>query len=328
MAIYAQDIAAESCEHVVKFYAHDTELVAAVGPYLAAAIRAGEVTIVIASETHRRAFELDLQARGIDVLQAEADGRFFSRDAALTMAGFIGDGKIDPHAFHEVIGGLVREASASGRPVRAYGEMVALLWDAGEVLQAIELETLWNDLAGELPFSLFCSYPAGSVSGSEHTDALQRVCHLHSSVLHACAENQIIAQFPAARQSPGNARRLAVKALEERGHKGAPVEDTALVISELATNAVLHAESAFSITLLVEDASLRVAVEDCGSLSTSQTEDGLIAQPGHGLGLIDAICTRWGSESTPGGKVVWAELPCQPANTLASRTDAADRKPA
>jgi hypothetical protein len=44
---------------------------------------------------------------------------------------------VDTDAFDEVVGGLVREASASGRPVRAYGEMVAVLWAAGDVAAAI-----------------------------------------------------------------------------------------------------------------------------------------------------------------------------------------------
>ena len=77
----------------------------------------------------------------------------------------------------------MRDAAASGRRVRAYGEMVALLWDAGDVLGAIELETLWHELGRELSFSLFCSYPASSVSGPEHAQALHQVCHLHSAVL-------------------------------------------------------------------------------------------------------------------------------------------------
>lgn len=322
MAAQTRDIAVESCEHVVKFYEDDTELVSTVGPYLAAAAREDEVAIVIASQTHRRAFEAHLEARGSDVLKATASGRFFSRDAAATMAAFITDGKIDHDAFHEVVGGLVREASESGRPVRAYGEMVALLWDAGDVLQAIELEALWNDLAGELPFSLFCSYPAASISGSEHAEALHRVCHLHSSVLRASAEsdrrdaangeveNEVMAEFPADRQSPGRARRLVVRTLGERGHNGAPVENMALVVSELATNAVLHAGSSFSIRLRLASGMLHIAVEDSRPLSVMEVEDGLIVHPGHGLGVIDAICTRWGAENMPGGgKVVWAELP-------------------
>ena len=77
----------------------------------------------------------------------------------------------------------MRRAAATGRPVRAYGEMVALLWEHGDVLAAIELEELWNDLGRELDFSLLCAYRSASVQGDEHAQALEQVRLLHSSEL-------------------------------------------------------------------------------------------------------------------------------------------------
>lgn len=324
MAIETQDIAVSSGEHVVKFYEHDRELVEAVVPYLMAAVEADEVAIVIATEAHRMAFQSALGGNGIEHRNAAGGGGFFWLDAADTMAAFMAGGKIDHAAFHRVIGGLVREAGGSGRSVRAYGEMVALLWDDGDVLGAIELETLWNDLARELPFALFCAYPAASVSGSEHEAALHQVCHLHSSVLDAPAnsdqadvpsETEIVAEFPAGHDSPGHARRAAVAALRRWGCEDTLVEDTALVLSELASNAVLHAGSPFSIQVRAEKSMLRVAVRDQSPLSANMPAEkgGLVVDPMHGLGLIDALCTRWGVEGTSNGKVVWAQLPYQGA---------------
>ena len=91
-------------------------------------------------------------------------------------------------AFFEVIGGVIRDAVGTGRPVRAYGEMVALLWEAGDVLAAIDLETLWNELASELPFALYCAYHSESVAANEHADALHDVCRLHSAVIPSPGE--------------------------------------------------------------------------------------------------------------------------------------------
>jgi anti-sigma regulatory factor (Ser/Thr protein kinase) len=319
VAVETGDIAVESGDHVVQFYERDSELVAKVGPYLTAAARGGEVAIVIATEAHRLAFEVELEAEGIDLVEAGAEGRFLALDAAETVAAFMVDGRIDHDAFHEVVGGLLREAVSSGRAVRAYGEMVALLWDAGDVLAAIELETLWNDLARDLTFSLFCAYPAGSVSGSEHADALHKVCHLHSSVFHPAtdgdkdtadrpAQMEVRARFAAEREAPGRARRLVVAALRQWGHDDALVDDAALVLSELATNAVLHAGTPFSVAARLEDATLRIAVQDGSQISTTERNGRLTPRTGHGLGLIEALSASWGVESVPGGKVVWAQL--------------------
>lgn len=337
MAVETQDSAIERGEHVVQFYEDDAELLEAVGPYLTAAAVAGDVAIVIATEAHRHAFEAALEGDGIDVARIIASGMFLWLDAASTMAEFITDGEIDHDAFDEVVGGLMRTAAESGRPVRAYGEMVALLWDEGNVLGAIELERLWNELARELPFSLFCSYPAGSVAGSEHAEALHQVCHLHSSVLQPPASEEpdvagdgawekeaaaleeeaaveemaveVVAEFAAEREAPGRARRLAVTALRQRGHDESLVQDAALVLSELATNAVVHAGSAFSVAVQAQESVLRVAVQDASPLDAASPEQGLIARTGHGLGLIDVLATRWGVEAAASGKVVWAELP-------------------
>jgi anti-sigma regulatory factor (Ser/Thr protein kinase) len=319
MALGMQDTAIGSGEHVVHFYEHDTELVAAVGPYLIDAAQAGEVAVVIATEAHRRAFESELEAAGIDVAEARDEESYLSLDAADTMAAFMPGGEIDRDAFHEVIGGLVRKAARSGRAVRAYGEMVALLWDAGSVIGAIELEGLWNELAHELPFALFCSYPAASVLGSEHAEALHQVCHLHTSVVQtppaddlAAAERfsdtEVAAKFPAGRDAPGRARRLLAAALRQWGYEGVLVDCAVLVSSELGTNAVLHADSPFSLTAWMRDSVLRIAVEDASPLGAPGHDGGLIPQAGHGLAVVETLAASWGVEGTPEGKVVWAEF--------------------
>ena len=46
--------------------------------------------------------------------------------------------------------------------------MVALLWDAGLVNDAVQLEEMWGSLGLSHSFSLFCSYPARSVTGDGH----------------------------------------------------------------------------------------------------------------------------------------------------------------
>jgi hypothetical protein len=320
MTVETQDITVDTDEHIVHFYEHEAELVGMVVPYLSAAIRAGETAIVIATEAHRRAFETQLEAEDVDLAPARTAGRLLTLDAAVSIATFTAEEEeIDHDAFHEMIGGLVRKAAECGRPVRVYGEMVALLWDAGEVLTAIELETLWNDLARELSFSLLCSYPASSVSGSEHAEALHQVCHLHSSVVPPWSEGQddvatrsieteMTAEFAPDRGAPGRARRMVVATLQQAGCAEALVHDAALVLSELATNAVLHAGSPFSVSICWKDPILRIAVRDASPLENLMPEQCLIPQPGHGLGLIDVLCACWGAESADDGKVVWTEL--------------------
>jgi hypothetical protein len=319
MAVQARDIEIADGAHVVKFYENDAELVAAAGPYLAAATHADEVALMIATEPHRRAFESALEAHGVDVEGAKAQGRLLSLDATTTLSKFRAGGRIDHDAFHEVIGGVLRRAAATGRPIRAYGEMVALLWDAGDALAAIELEKLWHELGHELPFTLFCSYPTASVAADERAQALAQVCHLHSSVLSptagqgapsaaASAQTGISGAFDADPDSPAMARHLVGDALRRWGTANWLVNDVALVVSELATNAVRHADSSFSVSVRASGSTLRVAVRDDAPLAATEPEAWLIPEPLHGLSLVGALCSRWGVEDTRHGKLVWAEL--------------------
>ncbi|MDX6231796.1 MAG: hypothetical protein QOH68_764, partial [Nocardioidaceae bacterium] len=169
------DLVVAPHDHVVNLYDDEADVIAAVCSYLAEGLAAGEAAVVVATESHRQAFDAGLHERGIDPEAARASGQYRCLDAAATLSLFMVDGTPDPASFVRVIGGLVTEASAGGRAVRAFGEMVALLWDDGNVVGAIELESLWNELGREYAFSLYCAYPMAMLNGSDDLDAIRHV---------------------------------------------------------------------------------------------------------------------------------------------------------
>jgi hypothetical protein len=89
---------------------------------------------------------------------------------------------INGYAFHEMVTGLLNRAHATDRPVRAFGEMVALLWSRGQITSTIQLERLWNSLCKEYSFSLFCAYPKGAFT-QETCESLTAICAEHSRVV-------------------------------------------------------------------------------------------------------------------------------------------------
>jgi anti-sigma regulatory factor (Ser/Thr protein kinase) len=194
--------------------------------------------------------------------------------------------------------------------------MVALLWDAGDVLAAIELETAWNDLARELPFGLVCAYRSESVLGHEHADALHEVCHLHTSVIGSLpaerrdvpAAAEVGAEFSRDRQAPAAARQFVTDVLGGWGHSPSLLEVAKLVVSELATNAVIHACSPFSVQIRPNGSCVRVSVSDGSRARPSVRRDDGLAISGRGLRLIDTLAANWGVEIAQDGKTVWAEL--------------------
>ena len=93
------------------------------------------------------------------------------------------DGWPDDAAFLEVVTGLLTRARGDGgRRVRAFGEMVAVLWAEGYCGATVRLEYLWQNLCRQEAFSLFCAYPKSGFTG-DMTVSLQNICAAHSRVL-------------------------------------------------------------------------------------------------------------------------------------------------
>jgi hypothetical protein len=178
-------LSAGSGGHAVVFHRDGDEFAGRVSAYLRQALREGGAAIVIATPEHRRAISAWLARAGVRVAAAEAAGAFVALDAIETMSRFMDAGSPDAASFWQVISPLIRPATEAFKPVHVFGDMVALLWDFGQVNAAIEVEAMWNELAAQYPFSLLCAYPAESVSGDHHRDALAEVCRVHSSVAGA-----------------------------------------------------------------------------------------------------------------------------------------------
>jgi hypothetical protein len=297
--------------HVVQFYAHGEELSDRVAGYLLCALTRDGVAIVIATQAHRQAFEARLTDAGADLAEAVRSGAYLALEARQTADAFVRDGRLDRDGFERMIVGLIGQAGRDGPragPVRVYGEAVSVLWDAGLVSAAVELEQLWDDLAGRHSFSLLCGYPADVVMRGGRLDALAEVCRLHREVLGSWPPHAAKRTFAFSTEAPAAARHFAVGTLRRLG-AAEEADDVALVVTELAANAVVHAHSAFTVDLAVRPDLLRISVRDDSPLPATPPDPALPAAPLHGLGAVAALASRWGVEPLgPDGKAVWAEL--------------------
>ena len=104
-------------------------------------------------------------------------------DAAETLGLFMHAGEPEAFRFNALVGGLIKSAISRGAGVRAFGEMVAILWDEGNRDGAIKLEGLWNDLAEEHDFTLFCAYRQNQFATEADRAAFSSVCQAHCSVI-------------------------------------------------------------------------------------------------------------------------------------------------
>jgi len=113
--------------------------------------------------------------------------------------------------------------------------------------------------------------------------------------------------LPADPASAGRARRLTEETLRE-WQRDDLIDVTTLLVSELVTNAVLHAGAGIHLRLLARGARVRVEVGDLSDVLPTPRGYGREATTGRGLGLVKILASAWGAEPKASGKVVWFEV--------------------
>lgn len=95
-----------------------------------------------------------------------------------------------------------------------------------------------------------------------------------------------------------------------------------LLVTELATNAVLHASTPYDVTLEHRtDGTLRIGVSD-GSVRKPRARDYAVdATTGRGLGLVGSLAIAWGTSTRPDGKTVWCDVAPDPPEGMSAEPD-------
>jgi hypothetical protein len=177
-----KEVAAPRPYHAVQFYGSDERLFCAVGRFLAQALIDGQPALVIAIPSHREGILHQLGARLIDVDRARRDGDLVLLDSEEMLDLFMSNGVPDPAAFEQNVGRFIRQTlqGREGAALRAYGDMVNVLWQQREQEAALQLEGLWSTLAQRFGFSLLCGYAMDQFA--EETSELHSICEQHTHV--------------------------------------------------------------------------------------------------------------------------------------------------
>lgn len=172
--------------HFVQLYEMgDAALTRNVGHYLWQGLRQGDGVLVIATPEHRELFCRHLSTKGADLDALSASHRWVCQDAQDTLTQFMVGGQPDWELFASVVRGALRQVSPAkgGEGLRAYGEMVGILWKTRQFAAAVRLEQFWNRLLEQSGFSLYCSY-AIDIFGKEFNVAnLDGVLGTHTHLI-------------------------------------------------------------------------------------------------------------------------------------------------
>ncbi len=113
------------------------------------------------------------------------------------------------------------------------------------------------------------------------------------------------------------ARHFVADLLTGRGLDGAAFAAASLV-SELATNCVIHARTPFTVEVVERHDAVRVCVTDTSPVQARVRRHSLDSTTGRGLRLVASLATAWGAEGDRNGKTIWFEVSAQTPDAAAA----------
>ena len=171
--------------HEVLFYSDDAVLLDGFTRFIVAALKAGNVAVVLVTEPHRNNLVLRLKAEGVDVDAATRLGTYIQLDVAKTLSTFMVNEMPDVARFFEVASALIQSAGkvVKGEHSRVVvcGEGVGVLWAEGKADAAIRLEQLWEKIGTTFDVDILCAYASSSFHGEEDKHVFQSICADHSA---------------------------------------------------------------------------------------------------------------------------------------------------
>lgn len=118
------------------------------------------------------------------------------------------------------------------------------------------------------------------------------------------ADRLVVPSLPA---SIASVRRYAVAACQRIGLSRL-CDTVALLVSEVATNALVHGSGDVQVRVTAVGSGLRVEVSDGSPAMPTPRNPDLLAEGGRGLALVASLASDWGVHRAGGGKVVWFEV--------------------
>ncbi|HEX8561743.1 MAG TPA: MEDS domain-containing protein [Flavobacterium sp.] len=170
------------CDHLVQFYENDAHFLNTLEGFAGSGILSGDSVIIIATQKHLQQLNKRLEKQGFNIDSLVIDNRYFPLEASETLAAFTLNNWPDEALFNSYITKLLKKAKTNGTKVRAFGEMVAVLWEQGHTDATVQLENLWHNLHHQDNFSLFCAYPK-SAFAQQATESLNQICKAHSKII-------------------------------------------------------------------------------------------------------------------------------------------------
>lgn len=180
------------CDHILQIYEDDQAFINTLHGFVASGLSAGDSVIIIATTEHLKSLGRSLRDDGLDLFSLTLQDQYVPLNAEETLSQFMVNGWPDENLFCHLLTNLLGRTRKKDRNVRAFGEMVAVLWSQGLSGATVHLEHLWTRFCATEAFSLFCAYPKSGFT-EDANESLARICGCHSKMIsHTGTQRELV----------------------------------------------------------------------------------------------------------------------------------------
>ncbi|MES2365301.1 MAG: MEDS domain-containing protein [Pseudomonadota bacterium] len=173
----------EAGNHIVQICQNEIFLIETVTHFARTGLNNDEAVIVITTPARRKAIISSLELGGDRILDYKNQGQIRFFDAEILLSSFMVEGMPEWEPFFKNVGPILQVMQANYKKIRAYGDMVNILWQNKQHDAAIQLEKFWNDLSDQEEFSLLCAYSIDNLNPDSYDGSLARICQCHSHLI-------------------------------------------------------------------------------------------------------------------------------------------------
>jgi hypothetical protein len=298
--------------HLVQFYSGVRQLAQGLSSLFADSLLRGEAVVVVAAPDHRDALDSALSDAGVDLTTEYRSGRYITLDAEETLGRFMTSTGPDPDLFRSAVVSTLERARRHTGSVNAYGEMVGVLAERGDLAAALELESLWHEVLQRQPLRLLCGYPREVVG--DVSPAFDDICSTHDGVVVSRQATQpslsATLDLPLGPTAAAAARRATRDVLAAwPGVDPATLAAAGLVVTELVAAAARTRSARISLAVALDDGHVLIAVTDAEGRRPPHVPEADFTAAGRSFAVLSKVVQAWGVECVAEGTRVWAKLP-------------------
>ncbi len=168
--------------HLIQLYENEEVFLTTLESFVTCGFRANDSVVILATDDHLLRLNGRLLAQGFNITKLKEQQRYLPINADEALGHFMVKDWPDRTRFRRYVSRIISSAKGVGYKVRAFGELVSVLWANGHSGATVQLEHLWEHFIHEEKLSLFCAYPKSGFTEDPNL-SLQSICASHSLVI-------------------------------------------------------------------------------------------------------------------------------------------------